>query len=73
MTDHLPVAANRGDVALAGNAADGGIGAALQTLMASLNDRAQAFDDISVHLHSETSADGATRSAFSYRAYKHKR
>jgi hypothetical protein len=74
MTDNLPTVADGRDLALAGEATDdGGIVSALQTLMAGLSDRAQAFDDINVSLHVDRAADGASRSCFTYRACKSRR
>ena len=71
-TNNLPtVAAHGGDVAL--DATDAGIVPALEALVANLNHRAAAFDDISVSLHIDRAADGASRSCFSYRACKQRR
>jgi len=71
MTNNLPTVTANGDVAL--DATGSGIVPALQSLVANLNHDAKAFDDINVSLHVESMADGASRSVFSYRAYKHKR
>jgi hypothetical protein len=73
MTDNLPVAANGRDVALAGEATDGGIASALQDFMTQLSSRSEVFDDVSVNYHIERAADGASRSCFSYRACKQRR
>ena len=73
MTDHLPVASDGRDIALSGDATGEGIVPALQSLVANLNHDAKAFDDINVSLHVKSKPDGATRSVFSYRAYKHVR
>jgi hypothetical protein len=59
-TNNLPTVA--GDIALAGDGA--GIASALQTLVAGLNHRSEAFDDINLTLHCESTADGASRSIF---------
>jgi hypothetical protein len=72
MSDNLPAVADGRDL-VTGEATDGGIVSALQTLMAGLSDRAQAFDDVNVSLHVERAADGAGRSCFSYRACKSRR
>ncbi len=73
MTDvnNLPADATGHDVAL--DAAGAGIVPALQTLIAGISQRSEVFDDVHVTLHSETAADGAHRSVFSYRAYKHRK
>jgi hypothetical protein len=68
-TNNLPTVA--GDIALAADGA--GIASALQTLVAGLNHRSEAFDDIYVTLHCESTANGASRSILSYRTYKHRR
>lgn len=74
MSDNLPtVAPNGGEVALAGGASGAGIASALQNLIANLNHKSEAFDDINVSLHCETSPDGGSRSVFSYSCYKHHR
>ena len=68
MTDNLPaISADRGDIALVGVDAI----AALQSVMSGLNHA--DYDDINVTMHSESKPDGATRSVFSFRAYRHKR
>lgn len=65
MTDHLPTVAS-------GGAADGGIGAALEHLVARLNNSVH-FDDVNLSLHVEEHADGGRRTVFNYRCYKHQR
>lgn len=72
MSENLPVAAQGGEVALAGDATDAGIAVALQRLVAGLHAKAQCFDDIHVDLHNEVKPDGSSRSCFSFRCYKHR-
>jgi hypothetical protein len=68
---NLPAVSNGGDLAV--NAQGSGIVPALENLVAHLHHRAEAFDDISITLHTDRAADGATRSCFSFRACKQRR
>jgi hypothetical protein len=73
MTHNLPTVVDGRDVALVGEATDAAIVPALEAFMANLSHRAEVFDDISVSLHIDRAADGASRSCFSYRAVKSRR
>jgi hypothetical protein len=65
--NNLPAVADGRDVVLAGDMDAG----TLQTLVSHLP-RSEVFDDVSLTVHVDRSADGATRSCFSYRACKHR-
>ena len=68
--NNVPAVRNGGDVALAGEARDDNVASALETLLANLSHRAEAFSDVSLTYHVDRGADGSSRSCFSYRCCK---
>jgi hypothetical protein len=67
---NLPAVANGGDIALPAD--NENVAPMIANLAQSLSHRAQAFDGIECTFHNEVSADGATKSCFNFRAYKHR-
>jgi hypothetical protein len=68
--EFLMSTSNSRDIALAGDATGTGIGAALEHLVAHLN-QSEHYDDVNLSLHVEQHADGGSRTCFTYRCYKH--